>query len=52
MLTGIGIIFLSGLFLGTVFKKLHLPSLMGMIIAGIIIGPYCLNLIEQDLLSI
>ncbi len=52
MLTGIGIIFLSGLFLGTVFKKLHLPSLMGMIIAGIIIGPYCLNLIDGSVLNI
>lgn len=52
MLTGIGIIFLSGLFFGTIFKKLHLPSLMGMIIAGIIIGPYCLNLIDSSVLNI
>lgn len=52
MLTGLGIIFLSGLFLGTIFKKFHMPSLMGMIIAGIIIGPYCLNLIDSSVLNI
>lgn len=52
MLTGLGIIFLSGLFLGTIFKKFHMPSLMGMIIAGIKIGPYCLNLIDSSVLNI
>lgn len=52
MLTGLAIIFLSGLLMGEIFKRLHLPSLMGMIIAGIITGPYCLNLIDGSILNI
>lgn len=52
MLTGLAVIFLSGLFLGEIFKRLRLPSLMGMIIAGIITGPYCLNLIDGSVLNI
>lgn len=52
MLTGLAIIFLSGLLMGEIFKRLHLPSLMGMIIAGIITGPYCLNLIDGNVLNI
>lgn len=52
MLTGLSVILLSGLFLGNIFKRLKLPSLTGMIIAGIIIGPHCLNLIDSSLLNI
>lgn len=52
MLTGLAVIFITGLILGELFKKLHLPSLMGMIIGGIIVGPYCLNLIDDSVLNI
>ena len=31
-----------------VFRPLKIPSIVGMIIAGIVIGPYGLNLLERD----
>ncbi|MDE6182501.1 MAG: cation:proton antiporter, partial [Eubacteriales bacterium] len=34
------------------FTKLKLPSLIGMLIAGIILGPYALNLIDHSILNI
>ncbi|MGN1317617.1 MAG: cation:proton antiporter [Lachnospirales bacterium] len=52
MLTSLGLIFISGLLLGEIAYKLHLPKLVGMIAAGIIIGPYCLNLLSGDILNI
>ena len=52
MLTGIALILISGLFLGFLFNKLKLPKLLGMIIAGILLGPYALNLIDPSLLNI
>ena len=52
MLTSIATILLSGLFGGWMFKKFKLPSLLGMIIAGIVISPYALNLIDESLLNI
>ncbi len=33
-------------------KKLRLPSLIGMLAVGIIIGPYALNLIDTSILEI
>ncbi|MCR5625672.1 MAG: cation:proton antiporter, partial [Lachnospiraceae bacterium] len=52
MLISIAIIILSGLLLGTFCKKIKFPGLFGMIIAGIIIGPYALNLIDDSILNI
>lgn len=52
MLTSIATILLSGLFGGWIFKKLKLPGLLGMIIAGVIISPYALNLIDESMLNI
>ncbi len=52
MLLGFALIFLSGLFSGWLFKKLRLPPLLGMLIAGIIIGPHSLNLIDSGVLSL
>ena len=52
MLTSIATILLSGLFGGWVFKKIKLPSLLGMIIVGIVISPYALNLIDESMLMI
>ncbi len=52
MLTSIATILLSGLFGGWIFKKIRLPGLLGMIIAGIIISPYALNLIDESMLNI
>lgn len=52
MLTSLAYIFLLGLFLGFIFKKLHMPSLMGMIATGIILGPYVLEVLDGSLLGI
>ncbi|HKM03246.1 MAG TPA: cation:proton antiporter [Lachnospiraceae bacterium] len=52
MLTSVAIIFLLGLMLGSIFNKLKLPSLLGMIITGMIISPYALNLLDESILNI
>ena len=44
--TGFVIILASGLFFSEVFKRLHLPYVVALIIAGIVIGPLGLSLIE------
>ena len=52
MLTSLALIFLLGMILGGIFKKLHLPSLVGMIVTGIVLGPYALNLLDESILGI
>ena len=52
MLTSIAVILLLGLLLGSIFSKLKLPSLLGMIIVGIILSPYALNLIDSSIINI
>ncbi len=52
MILSLTCILFSGMFLGWICKKINFPSLFGMIIAGILIGPYCLNLIDSSVLAI
>lgn len=52
MLISITLILFSGMFLGFLCKKIKFPSLFGMIIAGIIIGPHMLNLLDSSVLNI
>lgn len=52
MLTSIAMILLLGLLVGWIFSKCKLPSLLGMIIVGIILGPYALHLIDESILMI
>lgn len=52
MLTSLAIIFLLGLIMGRVFKELKLPSLLGMIITGMILSPYAFNLLDPLILEI
>ncbi len=52
MLTSVALILLLGLLLGSIFSKMRLPSLLGMIIVGIILSPHALNLIDKSILSI
>ena len=52
MLLSLSLIFLSGLIFGNFFNKLKLPQLLGMLITGIILGPYVLNLLDPKILSI
>ena len=52
MLTSLALIFLFGLIFGALFQKLRLPPLLGMLIVGIVLGPYALNWLDDSLLSI
>lgn len=52
MLLSMALIMLLGMFMGQICKKIHLPSLMGMLITGIVLGPYVLNLIDASILNI
>ncbi len=49
MLANIAIIVLIALFFAYIFKRMQLPELLGMIFAGILLGPYTRNLIGTSL---
>lgn len=52
MLTSLALIFLVGLSLAGIFQLLKLPRIIGMLLTGIILGPYALNLLDDSILSI
>lgn len=52
MLTSIAVILLLGLLIGWLFSKMRLPSLLGMVIVGIILGPHACNMIDESILMI
>lgn len=52
MLTSLALIFLLGLSLGKIVNKFKLPSLLGMILTGMMLSPYALNLLDSSLLEI
>ncbi len=52
MLLSIALIMLAGMGLSLLCRKIKLPGLFGMVIAGILLGPYVLNLIDPSVLAI
>lgn len=52
MLLSIALIILVVMSLASISKKLKLPSLVGMLLTGIILGPYVLNLLDPKILNI
>lgn len=52
MLTSIALIFLVGMLLGNLFSRLHLPALVGMIVTGILLGPYVFDVLDESLLAV
>lgn len=52
MLTSLALIFLLGLLLGSIFNKLKLPALLGMILTGIILSPHAFNLLDDSIITI
>lgn len=52
MLTSLGLIFLSGLGLASICQKLRLPRIIGMLVCGIVLGPFVLNALDPSLLGI
>ena len=51
MAASLAIILLLGLLANRLFEKLKMPGLLGMLILGAIIGPYGLNLLQQDMIN-
>lgn len=52
MLTSLAFIFLVGLAMGAICQKLKLPRIIGMLVTGIILGPYVLDLLDPSILGI
>ncbi len=52
MLLSISFILLVGMSMSWICKKIRLPGLLGMLITGIVLGPYALNLLDQSILGI
>lgn len=52
MSLSLALIIIFGLILNKAFDKISLPGLLGMLILGIIIGPYGLNLISPEVLAV
>ena len=52
MLLSISLILILGMFMGWICQKMKLPALLGMLITGIILGPYGLNLLDGSILGI
>lgn len=52
MLTSLAFIFLVGLFAAEICRKLKLPRIIGMLLTGVVLGPYVLNLLDSSILGI
>lgn len=52
MAFSIAVIVLLGLFSNYLFQKIKLPGLLGMLIIGILFGPYVFNIIRPELLKV
>ena len=52
MLLSIALILMAGMSLGWICRKCRLPALLGMLIAGILLGPYGFHLLDSSVLSI
>lgn len=51
MLLSIALILLVGMSMGWICRKIKLPGLLGMLITGIVLGPYVLNMLDIKLLG-
>lgn len=52
MLISLGLVLIVGYVLGELAKKINLPTLVGYLITGIVLGPYVMNLIDPTVLDI
>ena len=52
MLTSLAFIFLFGLAMAALCQKIRLPRIIGMLVTGILLGPYVFNLLDPSILSI
>ena len=49
MLTSLSLVFLLGMLLSQAFQKIRLPGLLGMLLTGMILGPYALNMLDASI---
>lgn len=52
MLTSLALIFLVGLSMAAICQQIKLPRIIGMLITGIVLGPYVLDLLDPSILAI
>ena len=52
MFVSFALVFLFGLLAGFIFEKLHLPKLVGMLVVGMVLGPYALGMLDEKILLI
>lgn len=52
MIISLGYIFLLSILLSSIFKKIKVPTLLAYIITGVILGPFCFNVIDNKVLGI
>lgn len=52
MLTSLALIFLVGLAGASLCQRIKLPRIVGMLIVGIVLGPYVLDLLDPSILSV
>lgn len=52
MLSSLALLFLVGLSMAAICQKIHLPRIIGMLVTGVVLGPYVLDLFDASLLGI
>ena len=52
MVSSLAMIFLGGLLCAAACSKMGLPRIIGMLLAGIIMGPHVLGLLDRSILSV
>ncbi len=52
MITSIGLMLILGLVANAVFTKLNVPGLLGMLLVGVVTGPYVLDWLSPELLAV
>lgn len=52
MRTSLGLMYLVGLSMASVCRRIRLPRIIGLLITGIVLGPYALDLLDPSILGI
>ncbi|MCD8027989.1 MAG: cation:proton antiporter [Erysipelotrichaceae bacterium] len=52
MLASLALMILVGLSLASIVEKLKLPRIIGLLVTGIVLGPYVLNVLDDNILNI
>ena len=52
MLTSLSLIFLVGLGMAAICRKIRLPRIIGMLVTGVVLGPFVLDLLDPAILGI